>query len=231
MKVILLSHTPDPERAVAAAAKLCYSPSGIAEVAARLDEEEVAGFLRVLVDMGHHSPLEHASFQFGIEGISRALTHQLVRHRIASYSQQSQRYVSKAQFEYIIPPSIRNRPEAVELFRRQMQDVQDCYDRLLALGVPREDARYCLPNACETRIMISMNARALLHFFEVRCCQRAQWEIRALAYLMLRKVRTVAPNLFAHAGANCVSQGICREGKMSCGRIDRLAKRAGQRER
>lgn len=231
MKVILMNHTPDPERAVAIAARLCYSPVGVQELERAMSREDMARLIRGVVRMGHHSTLEHASFQFAVEGVSRALTHQLVRHRLASYSQQSQRYVAASGFGYVVPPSVEGRPETLAAFERVIAEIGRVYDDLLADGVPKEDARYLLPNATETKIVISMNARALRHFFELRCCARAQWEIRRLAYRMLRECRRVAPLLFEDAGPPCESWGTCREGKLSCGRVDRLARLGRHRSR
>ncbi|MGE5554044.1 MAG: FAD-dependent thymidylate synthase [Betaproteobacteria bacterium] len=218
MKVSLIAHTPDPERVVAAAARLCYSPVGAAELLEGLADAEVGEFLDKLAEAGHESPTEHATFTFAVEGVSRALSHQLVRHRIASYSQQSQRYVREDRFDYVMPPSIAQSPEGRELFERTMADLREAYGRLAEL-VPREDARYVLPNACETKIVITMNARSLRNFFELRCCTRAQWEIRQLAEAMLAEVRKVAPHLFRLAGPACVTRGVCREGRMTCGRL------------
>lgn len=268
MKVELLSHTPDPERLVAAAAKLCYSPATIDEIRDDLTEENASKFIRMLVDLGHESPLEHISFTFGIEGVSRSLTHQLVRHRIASYSQKSQRYVTENDFEYITPPAIEDCGIALMDFEDAMDEIKrayngilvalknrymenyiyskhpDRYERLsadilnwantynnlmddIAKEFPAqakdfekraaEDARYVLPNACETKIVVTMNARSLLNFFEKRCCNRAQWEIRAMADEMLALVKDVSPTIFRTAGAPC-EHGPCTEGKMSCGK-------------
>lgn len=222
MEVVLLKHTPDPELTVAMAARLCYSNSSVRELQDMLPPEEVVRLVRMLYQMGHLSPFEHASFTFGISGVSRALSHQLVRHRIASYSQKSQRWTNERQFEYVVPPSIRRNPQAMELFERQMHQVQESYSRLVEMGIPREDARYVLPNACHTQLVATFNARSLLNFFKLRCCSRAQWEIRVLAYKMLRLVRKVAPTIFENAGPPCVSEGVCREGRFSCGRIERL---------
>jgi thymidylate synthase (FAD) len=218
MKVALIAHTPEPERVVAAAARLCYSPVGATDLLDGLSEEEVGRFLDKLAEQGHDSPTEHASFTFAVEGVSRALSHQLVRHRIASYSQQSQRYVREEEFEYVIPPSIAGQAEAREAFGQAMAELRQVYSRLLAL-VPREDARYVLPNACETKLVITMNVRSLKNFFELRCCTRAQWEIRQLAEAMLAEVREVAPHLFRLAGPSCATRGVCREGRMGCGRL------------
>lgn len=224
MNVELIQYTPDPEKVVAAAARLCYSPDPVPELLERLDEERVANFVRKLRSMGHLSPFEHVSFQFSIDGVSRALSHQLVRHRIASYSQRSQRYVKEEGFEFVTPPSIRKNPEALERFEKVMNALQEEYQALLAV-VPAEDARYILPNACTTSLMATFNARSLMNFFEHRTCLRAQWEIRVLAEKMLGLVRDVAPNLFGEAGPTCVTQGVCHEGAMSCGRIKTISKK------
>lgn len=217
MKVTLITHTPDPEKVVASAAKLCYSSSDIEDIVNDLTDEKVEAFIQKLIDLGHQSPLEHCSFTFGIEGISRATSHQMVRHRIASYSQKSQRYVDEEQFEYIIPQTILANESCFKVYEDFMGYSQAVYDAFLESGIPAEDARFILPNACETKIVVTMNARSLLHFFEERCCSRAQWEIRKMANLMLEICKEVAPNLFANAGASCV-RGKCKEGKMSCGK-------------
>lgn len=219
MKVALIHHTPTPERTVAMAARLCYSPAGAEELAESMSEQQVSRLVGKIIELGHFSTLEHVSFTFAVEGVSRVLTHQLVRHRIASYSQQSQRYVKEHDFEYIVPPSVAANPVAKEKFHVLMETIRQTYDELVSLGVHQEDARYCLANATETKIVITMNARALLHFFQLRCCTRAQWEIRRLAEAMLKEVRQVAPLLFAKAGPMCVTDGICSEGDMTCGRL------------
>ncbi len=169
--------------------------------------------------MEHLSTLEHVSFTFAIEGVSRVLTHQLVRHRIASYSQQSQRYVSEHDFEYIMPPTVAANEAAKEKFEQLMDTIQSTYNELVELGVHKEDARYCLANAAETKIVVTMNARTLLHFFQLRCCVRAQWEIRRLADLMLAEVKKAAPLLFKKAGPTCVTDNYCSEGDLTCGRL------------
>lgn len=231
LKVVLLRHTPEPEEAVALAAKLCYSPSGIEDLRNRIAARDQKEFVKKLMEMGHMSPIEHASFTFGVEGISRACSHQLVRHRLASYSQQSQRYVKAGGddgFSYIIPPSVLKAGKK-EWFIEKMGHLQMWYDELVdALGnngeKSNEDARFLLPNAAETKIIITMNARELLHFFKQRCCNRAQWEIRRMAEEMLKLARGVAPVLFGTAGPGCVS-GPCAEGKMTCGKIKEVRKR------
>lgn len=223
MNVELIQYTPDPEKVIAAAARLCYSPDPVPELMEQLSDEKVANFVQKLRSMGHLSPFEHVSFQFSIDGVSRALSHQLVRHRIASYSQRSQRYVKEEGFEYVTPPSIRRNPQALERFQKIMDTLQEEYQALLEVA-PAEDARYILPNACTTSLMATFNARSLLNFFEHRTCMRAQWEIRILAERMLELVREVAPNVFGQAGPTCETQGVCHEGALSCGRIKALRK-------
>jgi len=218
MRVQLLTHTPDPERVVAAAARLCYSASTIDSLMGRGVADREA-LLRKILELGHLSVLEHASFSFGIEGISRACSHQLVRHRLASYSQQSQRYVSHTdRFEAVTPPTVAEKPELAKRYAGLLDDIHAVYRELIEAGVPAEDARFVLPNAAATKIVVSMNGRELRHFFELRCCRRAQWEIRAMAVEMLRLVRVAAPLLFADSGPGCLA-GPCPEGKMTCGAI------------
>lgn len=248
MKVTLLAYTPDPEKTVASAAKLCYSPATIEQVQEGLTEEKTAAFVDMLAQIGHESPIEHASFTFGVEGVSRSLLAQLTRHRIASYSVQSQRYVAEKQFEYVLPPEIAADPEAKAEYIRAMEEAQAHYDRLTAALKARhmaafsaqgmdekaaaraaekkaiEDARFVLPNACTTKLIVTMNARSLQNFFRHRCCNRAQWEIRALAEAMLHLCREVAPHLFAGSGPSCLN-GPCPEGKMSCGQAAQMRKR------
>ena len=222
MMVKLVRHTPEPERTVAMSARLCYSPIGAAQLEEKISDEQAANLVRKLVSMGHLSTLEHVTFTFAIEGVSRVLTHQLVRHRIASYSQQSQRYVKEHDFETIVPASIASKPEAKAKFDKLMTEIQAMYDEFIALDIPAEDARYILPNATETKIVCTFNARSLLNFFSLRCCTRAQWEIRALANEMLRQCQAVAPVIFENAGPTCVSDGVCHEGAMYCGRLQAI---------
>jgi len=224
IKVKLLEYTPEPERVVAMAARLCYSSIGAEELSERLSDEKVKEMVERMVSLGHGSTIEHVTFTFGVEGVSRVLTHQLVRHRIASYDQQSQRYVAAHDFEYITPPSIAEHAEAKEKFDALLRTIRKTYDELTELGIPKEDARYVLANAAETKIIITMNARSLHHFFNLRCCNRAQWEIREMAYKMLAEVQKVAPTLFKNAGASCVNTGRCPEGKMTCGRFSEMIK-------
>lgn len=277
LNVQLLTWTPNPEDVITVAAKLCYSPSSINELIEKQTPESAEKFINMLKDLGHDSPTEHVSFTFGIEGISRSLTHQLVRHRIASYSQQSQRYVKEGQFKYVIPKEIANNKKAANIFIKNMRNIQKSYDEIVdcllenyindeinnnfsemektilnhvsnkSRGLPYEkilleckdendelnklynkhckdlekkaieNARYVLPNACETKILLTMNARSLNHFFNERCCLRAQDEIRVLANEMLKQVKYAAPTLFENSGAKCRMLGYCPEGKMGCG--------------
>jgi thymidylate synthase (FAD) len=219
VRVSLLRQTADPVIAVALAARLCYSADGISDLERGTSAEGAAALIRRILGLGHLSVLEHAVFSFGLEGISRAASHQLVRHRVASYSQQSQRYVSASEdFEYVVPPSITADRELSRVFARAMREAGRRYRELLAGGVPPEDARFVLPNAAGTRIIVTMNARELRHFFRLRCCLRAQWEIRGMAELMLGLCRNAAPVLFEGCGPSCIA-GSCPEGKLNCGRI------------
>lgn len=217
MDVRLLFHTPDPERAVAVAARLCYAPVGAAELMEAMDDESVRRVLRTIMNSGHYSTLEHATYTFAIDGVSRAMTHQLVRHRLASYNQQSQRYVSYAEDpSFIVPPAVDADPAVREAFLAGCASAFLSYREAIEAGVAPEDARYLLPNAMETKIVVTMNIRELLHFFELRCCRRAQWEIREVALAMLELAEPTAPYIFMDAGASC-RKGPCREGKMTCG--------------
>ena len=246
LKVELIAHTPDPERVVAAAAKLCYSAVGVDRLMEDLTPEKSAKFLSMLSTMGHQSPIEHASFTFAIEGVSRSLLAQITRHRLASFSVQSQRYVRLDDFHFVIPPEVEADPESKARFLDAMREEGDHYLRLAAAlqekhkrelmaqgldektaeskaeKLANEDARFVLPNACETKLVMTMNARSLYNFFAIRCCNRAQWEIRALAKEMYRLVYAVAPALFEKAGPSCAATGKCPEGKMSCGRMNEV---------
>lgn len=253
--VKLIAYTPNPEQVVAAAAKLCYSPSKIDNILDGLDEEKSRSFVEMLSSIGHESPMEHVSFTFGIDGISRACSHQLVRHRIASYSQQSQRYVDGNKFDFVTPPSIANCPEALVEYNKAIEmqskaysivrdtlvynSIKESEDGKLLTGTQQEvieqysqinkaqcsaftkkaneDARFILPNACTTSIVVTMNVRSLHNFFDHRCCNRAQWEIREIAVEMLKQCKEVAPSLFSGAGPRCL-RGACPEGKMTCGK-------------
>ncbi|MDE6294258.1 MAG: FAD-dependent thymidylate synthase [Clostridiales bacterium] len=221
-KVKLIRHTADPEATVALAAKLCYSDRELDDLTDNIMAKDNSAFISRLMDMGHHSPVEHASFTFSIEGVSRAFLAQITRHRIASFSVRSQRYVSEDDFNYVVPPAIEELgAAAVARFAGQMDTIMDWYhDWQGALGhgeKSNEDARFILPNACETKMIVTMNARELMHFFELRCCNRAQWEIRSVAWLMLEEVLKVAPNLFRDCGPGCL-RGACPEGQKSCGK-------------
>ena len=217
LQVTLIAHTPDADKLVAAAAKLCYAKSDVDTLMDNLTAEKVEDFIERLAELGHQSPIEHASYTFAVEGVSRALLAQLTRHRIASYSVQSQRYVNKGDFDYVIPPSIAADPEAAEVFKKCMDMLDTYYSYFTSAGIPNEDARFVLPNACDTRIIFTMNARSLHNFFRLRCCNRAQWEIRTLADEMLKLCREVSPALFRHAGPSCAVTGKCSEGAMCCG--------------
>jgi thymidylate synthase (FAD) len=215
LNVKLLAHTKIPINIVATSARLCYSNSNINELLEKMDDEKCEKLLKKLIQLGHESPLEHVNFTFGVEGISRACTHQLVRHRIASYSQQSQRYVDSKNFNYIVPPSIKKNEKLYEKFKKTMQNIGECYEELKEIA-PKEDARFILPNAAETKIIITMNARSLKNFFKHRTCKRAQWEIREMALQMLKICKEKSPVLFENMGALCITDKICPEGEMSC---------------
>lgn len=229
LKVVLLRHTLLPEETIALAAKLCYSKSSITDLNDRISSKDQSDFIKKLMDMGHESVLEHASFTFGIEGVSRVLLAQLTRHRIASFSVQSQRYVSYENgFGYIIPDSIiALGKDAVQKYRNQMETIESWYiewQKQLGTGEKsNEDARFVLPNACETRIMVTMNVRELRHFFSLRMCNRAQWEIRKMAEEMFRLCFKTAPTLFMNAGPACL-RGKCPEGEKSCGQAAAIRK-------
>ncbi len=227
MKVELLSYTPNPELLVAAAARTCYSKKPGSQIIKKITTKKASKLIKKLVKIGHHSILEHASFTFSIEGVSRACTHQLVRHRIASYSQQSQRYVSLENANFVVPLTIKKDQKAREIFDRIIKEARDAYRKLLELGVPEEDARYVVPQAVQTNIVVTMNARELLHFFKLRCCMRAQWEIRALAWRMLSLVKKVAPTIFENAGPPCISEGMCPEEEFPC-KLREMLKRGGK---
>ena len=241
MKVQLIAHTPDPDKLIAAAAKLCYSAVGTDQIMEGLTEDKTEKFIDMLSSLGHESPVEHATFTFAVEGVSRSLLAQLTRHRIASFSVQSQRYVDKENFEYVIPPEIDCVPEARALFIKAMDADRETYKELnriltekhtqtnldagmdenkaktTAAKKAQEDARYVLSNACDTKIVMTFNVRSLYNFFSLRCCSRAQWEIREMACEMLRLVKEVSPALFKNAGPSCV-RGKCAEGAFTCGR-------------
>ncbi|MBE6935168.1 MAG: FAD-dependent thymidylate synthase [Ruminococcaceae bacterium] len=250
MEVKLIAHTPNPDFVVAAAARTCYTTLPISTLMDRLDEEQAAEYVEMLSEMGHESPIEHVSFTFAIEGVSRSLLAQITRHRIASFSVRSQRYVSEKKFDYVTPPQIADCPEAQAIYDEIIEAEREAYNKISALllekrlaalpeekredkatvaaqrKIAAEDARYVLPNACETQMVVTMNARSLKNFFRLRCCNRAQWEIRELARRMLLEVRKVSPALFRDAGPACLS-GPCPEGKMSCGKMAEMRKLYG----
>lgn len=224
MKVVLVRHTLSPEEVVALGARLCYSKARVDDLLERVEAKDQTDFVHKIMSMGHDSVLEHASFTFGIEGVSRTLLAQITRHRVASFSVQSQRYVSyESGFGYIVPPKIEALGEdAVAEFEQQMATIHQWYtDWQQKLGTGEggnEDARFVLPGACETRMMVTMNVRELRHFFSLRMCSRAQWEIRALATEMHRLCMEVAPTLFENAGPGCL-RGACPEGEKTCGKM------------
>ncbi len=229
LRVEILSYTPDPVDVIYSACRQCYSPESAIEFfnSTAIPRQKKVDLIKKVVMSGHESPLEHVNFTFAVEGISRACSHQLVRHRLASYSQQSQRYVDLKDLPFIIPPSIEKNELARQRFLEIISKIEEAYQELISLlkneyGEEREkvlqDARYILPNACETKLVFTMNVRELIHFFELRCCNRAQWEIRALAFQMLELVRKVLPEIFDQVEAKCVRLGYCPEGRFTCGR-------------
>ncbi|HJX24105.1 MAG TPA: FAD-dependent thymidylate synthase [Candidatus Bathyarchaeia archaeon] len=222
----LLRCTPDPELLCAAAALTSTRPEGASELFETIDSKKAAKVIKNVTGYGHVSIIEHATFTFSVEGVSRALTHQLVRHRLASFTQQSQRYVPyDSNAHYVVPISVEASKEASREFGEAMEKISGTYRRLIDLGIPLEDARYVLPNAAKTNVLLTMNARELKHFFKVRCCERAQWEIRELATEMLRQVKEVAPTIFKDAGPECVELDYCPEGALTCGRIEEVQKK------
>ena len=215
MKVKLIRFTADPELLCGAAALTSTKSGSPSEIFEKMDLEKARQIIKRVTGYGHASVIEHASFTFSLEGVSRAMTHQLVRHRIASYTQQSQRYVTYDTFEkYVTPPSIEENSEAKRIFNSALKKISETYHKLLEMGIPKEDARFILPNAAKTNIIVTMNARELRHFFNLRCCRRSQWEIRQVAIEMLKQAKNVAPSLFENAGPSCVELGYCPEGKM-----------------
>jgi thymidylate synthase (FAD) len=181
-----------------------------------LSEDQIARSIKTVKKRGHLSVLEHVSFTFVIDGCSRVCTHQLVRPRLASYSQRSQRYVNQEKEDFVIPPTIKENADAVALFQEHLQSSKRLYEQFLSLGIPKEDARFILPQSVKTTIVVTMNARELLHFFALRTCKRAQWEIQEVAMLMLNEVKPLAPILFEDAGPSCISMGQCPEGNEKC---------------
>ena len=227
MNIELITYTPEPESVCNLGAKVCVSEN--------MPESGWDDFkaLDHAVASGHESVLEHATFTFAIEGISRASSHQLVRHRMASYSQQSQRYVRMDGFELVYPQSVMDASGAESGWERDgtiavaikdyLSDLKWLVDKLRKANIPEEDIRYFYPNATKTNIIVTMNARELRHFFSLRCCERAQWEIKQVAEMMLALVKEVAPSLFENAGAQCMKLGYCPE-KRGCGKYSKKVK-------
>lgn len=216
MKVNLIRYTQEPERTAAIAARLCYSSKTPSELEESLTTEKTEELLNKIMNSGHLSVLEHIAFTFGIEGISRVTSHQLVRHRLASYSQQSQRYVKIKSNEYFVLPKSIKDSESGQKIEQFFSSIFDLYQDLLDNGTSKEDARYILPNATKTNIIMTMNARELLHFLHLRHCKRAQWEIRGVAVKIHKIVKQIAPVIFKNAGASCIN-GPCDQGEFSCG--------------
>jgi len=214
MKLKLINHTPNPDLTVYQAARCCYMAGDVTKTP-RAESEQVQKFIDNLVTSGHESPLEHCSFTFAVSGVSRVVTHELVRHRIASYSQQSQRYVNYSEKDIegdmYIPLDIRESPAASETYKYALHRCVTAYNKLIELGIKPQDARYILPNAAPAQIVYTMNARTLLNFFKLRCCRRAQPEMIELASLMLMAVKKVAPAIFKKAGPPCWRLEPCGE--------------------
>jgi len=215
MNVKLIGFTPNPEKIPAMAAKLTHSKTKPEELD-KTSDKELDVILKQVLNLGHTSVIEHTNFTFAISDVSRSLTHQLVRHRIASYAQQSQRYVDFKEPCYITPPKIEKNKEMKRAYNLIMENIWKEYNKLLEMGIPAEDARFVLPNAACTNIIVTMNARSLMNFFELRCCLHAQWEIRQLANKMLKEVKKIAPTIFKNAGPACKTKKICPENKKSC---------------
>lgn len=223
MKVTLLSHTKDPEQVVAAAIRQCYASVGAKELKKKIDAETRVRLINQVLASGHTSTLEHASFTFGVEKVSRVTEIQLIRHRVGTaYSIQSGRYVKRGDAKFVIPISVKNNSIIYKKYIKILKDIQSLYNEMTDIGIKAEDARYLQPQSLQTKIVVTFNARALLHFLELRCCRRAQWEVQMMANLMLKEVKKVAPTIFANAGATCTTQKICWEGKMSCGLYEKI---------
>jgi len=223
-KVELIDFTENPERNVATAARLCYSKKGAVQLNQEMSQKEVENLVKKVMQMGHTSTLEHTYFFFHVR-CSRVTSHQIVRQRIGtSYSQRSQRYVTEDDFSYITPPKIKNNKKAYQIYKEKMAELEKTYLELIELGIPKEDARFILPTI-KTNIVISYNARSLIHFIRLRTCNRAQWEIRSIANQMLKEVKKVAPVIFENAGPPCEMDGECPEGDLSCGKIDQIKER------
>ncbi len=208
MKVVLVRHTYNADQLAAIAAKVCYSNQSIEDM--DMDEQYREKLIRRVVKSGHHSVLEHVVFTYSIEGISRVATHQLVRHRIASYSQQSHRYTAIKRESFVIPQSIADNEEAQTLYNEMLDKTVETYEKLVEMGIKKEDARFVIPQGVASNILVTMNARELIHFFRLRCCVRAQWEIREAAIEMLKLAKKHAPVIFEDSGPACV-KGRCPE--------------------
>ena len=224
IKVRLLAYTAEPERVVATAARACYREKTPPEIWEEMsDSEKVAKAIYIIKRSGHESPIEHASFTFSLTGVSRSLLAQITRHRLASFSVQSQRYVEfKNGLPSTTPKTIADDANAAPIFHYAVDTAYATYEDLIERGIPPEDARFVLPEAANTNIVLTMNARELRHFFNLRCCQRAQWEIRQVAEEMYKQVFPIAPHIFDDAGPSCVTTGRCPEGKKSCGKINEV---------
>ena len=245
VKIKLLSMTQNAKELIFAAARQCYTDGWIGDAWKEREgnkvqvidlndqhictDKEINNLVSYLKESGHTSVLEHVKFTFAIDNVSRVLTHQLVRHRLASYSQQSQRYVKlQTDFSidnYVIPPKIKKNKLAYSKYEVILSDIQKSYNELVDLGIEPEDARFVLPNAAKTRIVVTMNCVALLHFFDLRSCSLAQWEIRNLSDEMLGVCKDKLPVVFKNAGSRCISLGYCPESfKRSCGKYPIKAK-------
>ena len=222
LAVTLLTHTPEPDRAVAAAGRLCYAPVSAAELTEQMTDGDVARLVRGLVASGHHSALEHATFTFAVDGVSRACTHQLVRHRVASYNQQSQRYVNFSHTDsFVVPPSVAANAAAELVFLRAMDQAREAYDQLVELGLAegrsresvQEDARFVLPNAAPTNFHVMVNFAEMLHICDLRLCVRAQWEIRRMVAMMRAEIKHVLPEIAVFLQPKCGENrmGYCDE--------------------
>ena len=209
MEVKLISHTPDPEFLAGRAAAICTGGN-------LCDRNACLKALKGALASGHGSVVEHVVYTFYVEGLSRVTLAQLTRHRVASYSVESQRYVENSGQSCVVPDTIAADPELAAAFEALLGKAAIFYEDCISKGVPAEDARYGFLQAGQTRLILTMNARELLHLFSMRCCSRAQWEIRALVDRMLELCRPTAPVIFKNAGPGCV-RGGCPEGKRSCG--------------
>ena len=231
LNVKLLNKTENALAVIYASCRQCYSTDFAGDIFDEAkdseDKDKIKQFVKKVISSGHESPMEHVKFTFAIEGVSRALTHQLVRHRLASYSQQSQRYVKESDLAYIVPPAFKKDKKLYDKFVSLMDIIQKGYNEILSdlkdKGTEGEkanqDARFVLPQASETKIVVTMNARELKHFFGHRCCARAQWEIRKLANEMLEICQKELPEVFLALGAKCEELEFCPEGeKFTCGK-------------